>query len=128
MGDAKFQQEFECSFVGNIQGSIYGDLVDDLDDAKRIGSVPYDPAHLVHTAWDLGYTDACSIIFFQQISHNIHIIDYYENEKEALPHYAELLKDIQFKDKWYRLIKKFNENYNTVQTKTSTGFGSQRIR
>jgi len=96
MGDAKYQQEFECSFVGNIQGSIYGDLVDDLDDAKRIGNVPYDPAHLVHTAWDLGYTDACSIIFFQQISHNIHIIDYYENEKEALPHYAEVLKEKEY--------------------------------
>ena len=96
MGDAKYEQEFECSFVGNIQGSIYGDLIDDLDDAKRIGSVPYDPAHLVHTAWDLGYTDACSIIFFQQISHNIHIIDYYENEKEALPHYAEVLKEKEY--------------------------------
>jgi len=28
-------------------------------------------------------------------------------------------KDIQFKDKWYRLIKKFNENYNTVQAKSA---------
>jgi len=93
MGEAKYNQEFECSFIGNISGSIYGDLVDDLDEAKRIGNIPYDPAHLVHTAWDLGYTDACSIIFFQQINHNIHIIDYYENEKEALPHYAELLKE-----------------------------------
>jgi hypothetical protein len=96
MGEAKYNQEFECSFIGNIQGSIYGSLVDDLDEDKRIGSVPYDPAHLVHTAWDLGYTDACSIIFFQQINHNIHIIDYYENEKEALPHYAEVLKEKEY--------------------------------
>jgi len=96
MGEAKYNQEFECSFIGNIRGSIYGDLVNDLDDAKRIGNVPYDPAHLVNTAWDLGYTDACSIIFFQQISHNIHIIDYYENEKEALPHYAEVLKEKEY--------------------------------
>ena len=93
MGSQKYEQEFECSFIGNIQGSIYGSLVDDLEEAKRIGNFPYDPAHLVHTAWDLGYTDACSIIFFQQINHNIHIIDYYENEKEALPHYAEVLKE-----------------------------------
>jgi hypothetical protein len=96
MGEAKYNQEFECSFIGNVQGSIYGSLVDELDEAKRIGSIPYDPAHLVNTAWDLGYTDACSIIFFQQINHNIHIIDYYENEKEALPHYAEVLKEKEY--------------------------------
>ena len=96
MGEAKYNQEFECSFIGNVQGSIYGSLVDELDEAKRIGSIPYDPAHLVHTAWDLGYTDATAIIFFQQINHNIHIIDYYSNEKEALPHYAELLKEKQY--------------------------------
>jgi len=93
MGEAKYNQEFECSFIGNIVGSIYGDLVNELEDNKRIGGVPYDPAHLVNTAWDLGYTDATAIIFFQQINHNIHIIDYYSNEKEALPHYAEYLKN-----------------------------------
>jgi hypothetical protein len=93
MGEGKYQQEFECSFIGNIRGSIYGDLINELEDNKRIGGVPYDPAHLVNTAWDLGYTDATAIIFFQQINHNIHIIDYYENEKEALPHYVEYLKN-----------------------------------
>tara|TARA_R100001594_G_scaffold107457_1_gene142057 strand:- start:502 stop:1731 length:1230 start_codon:yes stop_codon:yes gene_type:complete len=96
MGEAKYNQEYECSFTGNVVGSIYGDLVDDLDEAKRIGGVPYNPAHLVHTAWDLGYTDATAIIFFQLINHNIHIIDCYENEKEALPHYAEYLKEKEY--------------------------------
>jgi len=93
MGLAKFKQEFLCDFTGTSKGSIYGDLVNELEDNKRIGGVPYDPAHLVNTAWDLGYTDATAIIFFQQINHNIHIIDYYSNEKEALPHYAEYLKN-----------------------------------
>ena len=96
MGESKFQQEFECSFVGNIVGSIYGDLVNEMEDKKQIGKVPYDPGFLVNTAWDLGYTDLCSIIFFQQINHNIYIIDYYENEKEALPHYAQYLKDKEY--------------------------------
>jgi hypothetical protein len=93
MGEGKYQQEFECSFIGNIRGSIYGDLINELEDNKRIGGVPYDPAYLVNTSIDLGYTDATAIIFFQQINHNIHIIDYYENEKEALPHYVEYLKN-----------------------------------
>ena len=93
MGEGKYQQEFECSFIGNIKGSIYGSLVNDMDDKKQIGKVPYDPGFLVNTAWDLGYTDATAIIFFQQINHSIHIIDYYSNEKEALPHYVEYLNN-----------------------------------
>ena len=96
MGEAKYNQEFECSFIGNIRGSIYGDLVNEIEDKKQIGKVPYDPGYLVNTAWDLGYTAATAIIFFQQINHNIHIIDYYENEKEALPHYAEVLKEKEY--------------------------------
>ena len=93
MGEAKYKQEFECDFAGTSKGSIYGDLVNEMEDKKQIGKVPYDPAHLVNTAWDLGYTDATAIIFFQQINHNIHIIDYYSNEKEALPHYVEYLNN-----------------------------------
>ena len=96
MGDSKFQQEFECSFVGNIVGSIYGDVVNEMEDKKQIGKIPYDPAYLVNTSIDLGYTDATAIIFFQQINHNIHIIDCYQNEKEALPHYAEYLKEKEY--------------------------------
>ena len=96
MGEAKYNQEFECSFIGNIVGSIYGTLVNEIEDKKQIGNFPYDPAHLVHTAWDLGYSDNTSIIFFQLINHSIHIIDCYENEKEALPHYAEYLKEKEY--------------------------------
>ena len=54
MGEAKFKQEFECSFTGNIAGSIYGDIINELEDKKQLTKVPYDPAYLVHTAFDLG--------------------------------------------------------------------------
>ena len=93
MGSQKYEQEFECSFIGNIQGSIYGELIASLDDKKQITRVPIDPAYPVNTAWDLGYNDQTAIIFFQQIGHNIHIVDYYENKNEAFPHYAQVLKE-----------------------------------
>ena len=44
MGVAKYNQEFECSFIGNIKGSIYGDLLGKLEDKKQVASIPYDPA------------------------------------------------------------------------------------
>ena len=93
MGKAKFDQEYECSFIGNIEGSIYGELVQELDDDGKIGSVPYDPSLPVSTAWDIGYNDSTSIIFFQVLNHQINIIETYEDDNEALPHYIKFLQD-----------------------------------
>ena len=96
MGKAKFDQEFECSFIGNIEGSIYGELVQDLDDKGSIGAVPYDPSLPVNTAWDIGYNDSTSIIFFQLLNHQINIIETYEDDNEALPHYIKFLQDKEY--------------------------------
>lgn len=65
MGQAKYNQEFECSFIGNLQGSIYGDLLTKMEDERRIARVPYDPSFVVHTAWDCGFNDSTSIIFIR---------------------------------------------------------------
>ena len=64
----KYSQEFECSLIGNIQGSIYGDLIAKLEDKKQITRCPIDPGYPVNVAWDLGYNDATALIFFQQIN------------------------------------------------------------
>jgi phage terminase large subunit len=93
MGKAKYDQEFECSFIGNIEGSIYGEIVQELDDKGNIGAVPYDPSLPVNTAWDIGYNDSTSIIFFQLLNHQINIIETYEDDNEALPHYIKYLQD-----------------------------------
>ena len=93
MGTAKYNQEFECSFIGNLEGSIYGDLVQELDDKGNIGAVPYDPSLPVNTAWDIGYNDSTCIIFFQLLNHQLNIIETYENDNEALPHYIKFLQD-----------------------------------
>jgi len=93
MGKSKYNQEFECSFIGNISGSIYGEIIATLDDKKQLCRVPLNPAYPVNTAWDLGYNDQTAIIFFQQVGGAINIIDYYENRNHAFPHYAQVLKE-----------------------------------
>jgi hypothetical protein len=93
MGKDKYSQEFETSFIGNIVGSIYGELISSLDDKKQLCRVPLNPAYPVNTAWDLGFNDQTAIIFFQQIGGAINIIDYYENRNQAFPHYAQILKE-----------------------------------
>jgi hypothetical protein len=93
MGSQKYEQEFECSFIGNIQGSIYGDIISSLEDKKQITRVPVNPGYPVNTAFDLGFNDKTAVIFFQQVGHMVHIVDYYENNNEAFPHYAKVLKE-----------------------------------
>ena len=93
MGAATYNQEFECSFIGNVRGSIYGELISKLEDEKRIARVPYDPSYPVNTAWDIGFNDSTAILFYQNVGHAINIIDSYENNNKAFPHYAQILKE-----------------------------------
>ena len=82
MGETKFRQEFECDWIANIEGSIYGNIMKTIEDNNQITLMEYDPSLLVNTAWDLGYGD-----------NTIRIIDYYENRREGLPHYISILQD-----------------------------------
>ena len=93
MGEKKYLQEFECDWIANIEGAIFGDEVAKLDDKKQLARVPYDPTLPVSTAWDLGVADHSSIIFFQQKGTAIQIIDYHEERGHGLPHYIQLLNE-----------------------------------
>lgn len=75
-----------------VQGAYYGQWMLEAKRQKRICTVPYDPAALVHTAWDLGMDDSTAIWFFQTIGQEIHLIEYYENSGESLKHYAKYLQ------------------------------------
>jgi phage terminase large subunit len=44
MGEAKYKQEFECDWIANIEGSIYGNLVKQAEDKGRITRIEYDPS------------------------------------------------------------------------------------
>lgn len=89
MSDDQYDQEFECSFDAAIVGAIWGKELKDV----FIGSVPYDSSKPVYTAWDIGYTDDTSIWFFQVISGEIHVIDFYSTSGENIDHYCDLLAD-----------------------------------
>ena len=93
MGEKKYMQEFECDWIANIEGAIYGEEIAKLDDKKQLSRVPYDPTLPVSTAWDLGVADHSSIIFFQQKGTSIQIIDYHEERGHGLPHYIQILNE-----------------------------------
>jgi phage terminase large subunit len=98
MSQDQFAQEFECSWVANVPGSIFGKELQAAQEAGRIGNVPYDPTQRVDTWWDLGIGDSTAIWFTQNVGRAVHVIDYYEARGEGLPHYAKVLtnKDYVF--------------------------------
>lgn len=93
MSEDFVQQEFYCSFTLGIEGAYYAKYLQEARDEGRISNVPWDRQTRVYTAWDLGYGDSCAIVFYQICRQEIHIIDYYENHGEGLPHYARIVKE-----------------------------------
>lgn len=93
MSEEEYAQEFECSFSAALVGSYYGKYINDLEDKKQITRVPYEPAVLVDTYWDLGIGDSTCIWFIQQVNGVFHIIDYLEMSGVGLEYYAAKLKE-----------------------------------
>ncbi len=89
----QYAQEYECSFEAALHGAYYAKLIAQARDEGRITGVPYDPAALVVTAWDLGIEDPTAIWFGQVVGREIHIIDYYENKGHDLGHYVGVLRE-----------------------------------
>ncbi len=87
------QQEYYCSYDRGIEGSYYGKLIEKARTEGRLGKVAYDPRGMVNTYWDIGYGDSTAIIFGQQIGSEFRIIDFYENQGEAVSHYIKHIQD-----------------------------------
>jgi len=88
LSEEQYAQEFECSFDAAVIGSYYGKLMFTAEQEKRIAGVPYEPAAMVWTAWDLGIRDATAIWFAQVVGREMRIIDYYEASGVDLGHYV----------------------------------------
>ena len=92
MSSDQYAQEFECSWVANVAGAIYGKYLAEAMEQGRIGNVPYDRTAKVDTFWDLGIGDSTAIIFTQSIGRAVHVIDFYEARGEGLDHYIKMLQ------------------------------------
>jgi len=91
MSEEMIQQEFYVNFNKGTEGSYYAKIINQLRLDNRISTVPYESAFPVHTAWDIGFTDATAIIFFQIIGQSVHLIDYYENHNLAMEAYVKVV-------------------------------------
>ena len=83
----------EEAFEQAVEGAYFQKQLAKLEREGRIGDVPYDPAYLVDTFWDIGHADKTAIWFFQNVRGEHRFIDYYERAEEEPVHYARILKE-----------------------------------
>ncbi len=92
-GKAIWLQEYYVSFEAAIPGAIWGEALTKLTVGQRITDVPYDKDFPVFTAWDLGRDDDTAVWFYQVIANELRIIDFYSNNFQEIPFYAQMLRD-----------------------------------
>ncbi len=91
---AEYAQEYECDFNANVLlGSVYGEFIDRFVLAhKNIhDTYTWDPNKQVYISWDLGWSDATALWFFQKHNGIINFIDYYENSGKDMTFYADYI-------------------------------------
>lgn len=81
------------AFEVNTDGLYYAKQISIARAQKRVLNIPFDRTIKVHTSWDLGFSDATTIIFFQIAGKEIHIIDFEEGTGKSLSDYVKMLKD-----------------------------------
>lgn len=80
------------AFEVNVDGLYYARYISIARSQKRICNIPWDRQLRVHTAWDLGFSDANTIIFFQISGREIHIVDYLEGSGYSMADYIKVVK------------------------------------
>jgi hypothetical protein len=93
MGEDKYRQEFECSFDAAVEGSYFGQILNELEEKKHMQDIPREELSRTFTAWDLGMGDSTSIWVAQLVGTEVRLIDYYENHGVGLDHYVKWIKD-----------------------------------
>ena len=88
------QREFYCKFETPVQGSYYGDLLDQAVRQGRVTYVPYNSAHPVYLAADLGARKiAMAFGAFQIIGATMRWINSWSEIGRGLPEYARHIRE-----------------------------------
>ena len=89
------RQEYLNEAVSQVENSYYGHELQILRNEGRLGN--YDGSGRVYTFWDLGTSDATSIIFAQIVNGKPLIIDYHESTGKKIEDYSVVLNSKNYK-------------------------------
>lgn len=93
MSKIDYENIWEGKLRPAASGAIYAEEMAQLYEEKRVGEFPYDPFHLVHPVFDLGWNDKMSIGLAQRHISQIRVIEYLENDHKTLDWYSRELRN-----------------------------------
>lgn len=97
-GAALFEQEYLVSWSGAMLGAYWGAAVNRMEAEGRLSVFEIDPAHPVHTAWDLGQKAVTNPVWcFQVIDNRPRVVDFYQGDSENLEDWVQWLDDQGYK-------------------------------
>lgn len=135
MEEALIRQEYMCDWTAALVGSVWGDLLEELE--KRGGLEPFEhDRDRVFTSWDLGHDDATAIWFWRVNGKGgVDLLDWYESNGKPMTHYFDVLDEraktmgFEYEKHWLP----FDAANVTLQTGSSIKdqclerWGSQRV-
>lgn len=97
MTEDSYLVEYECSFDAAVPGAYYAKQLGEAYEEKRVGAYPVDKEQPVHLVADLGYTDSCSWWGWQESPDGYRIVDFMEDDNQAIQHYIDWVKSRPYK-------------------------------
>jgi hypothetical protein len=92
MPEALIRQEYLCDFTAANVGSVFGDLVEKLQQAGRVCSFEHS-LNDVMCSFDLGHADATFVWFWRWKGNGIDVLDCYGNSGKPIEFYKDWLWD-----------------------------------
>jgi hypothetical protein len=90
------RQEYLNEAVSQVENSYYGHELELLKNEERYGNLNISNSP-VYTFWDLGTSDATSIVFAQILDKKPIIIDYHESSGKKIEDYATIINSKNYK-------------------------------
>ena len=81
-----------------VEGAIYFDAMSQSIKGNRIREVPHDGSLKTHVVFDLGMSDAMTLILVQKVAGEIRVIHYIEGTQRILADYSAELKALRLDD------------------------------
>lgn len=111
------RQEYLCDWSAALVGSVWGDLVEQLE--KRGGITEFDVSgDGVFTTWDLGISDATGVWMWRPRGDGVELIDHYEAHGKPLSHYFDEIEK-RAADRGYKYARHFLPHDARARTLTT---------
>lgn len=90
MSEETIRQEFYCDFqVGNVGAYFTREIALMSNENRIMANVPIDSSLPLHSAWDLGHSDATAIWFFQVVGQYIHLVNYFQESDRPMKYFID---------------------------------------